>query len=202
MGYYVRFLATTDKNVPLIQIEKYLKVNRIGVYLEIEDGDENDWYQAAVKNKKKEVIAIMEKNPVKEGLLGEEEIEEFLEDVEEYKPESAVNWLKEYLPTVKVIYAFQILNPIHDGDGWQIVDTIKEKLWNELGGIFQADMEGFSNTDGYHILWQFSDNVDGEWCMAILDGNEWIKFTMDLGNAQHKIAFQEGRIPEDVEIMK
>ena len=144
----------------------------------------------------------MEKSPVEKGLLGKKEIEEFLEDIEDYKPESAVNWLKDYLPTVKVIYAFQILNAINEDNSWQIVDIVKDKLWNDLGGIFQADLEGFSNTDDFHILWQFPSIVDGDWSVAVLDGNKWINFVIDLGNPSHKQAFQEGSVPDGVEIIK
>ena len=56
---------------------------------------------------------------------------------------------------MKVIYAFQLLSGTEVNDGWDGVHFLRGRIWRELGGILQADLEGFSNEDGYHILWQF-----------------------------------------------
>lgn len=52
----------------------------------------------------------MERNPVEAGLPGEEEIQEFLDDINQYKPLTSVKWLKSFLPKAKVIYAIQVFN--------------------------------------------------------------------------------------------
>ena len=55
---------------------------------------------------------------------------------------------------------------------------------------------GFSNDDGYHILWQFSDKINGDWHCAILNEmNEWERFQMDLGDKVQRKEFQAGRVP-------
>ncbi len=59
----------------------------------------------------------------------------------------------------------------------------------------QADGEGFSNEDGDHVLWQFSEDVSGLWWMAVYREGAWCPFQMDLGNAEHRSAFFEGRVP-------
>ena len=83
------------------------------------------------------------------------------------------------------------------GRGWDAVHAVRGKLWNSLGGIFQADAEGFSNRDGYHILWQFADTVVGHWNMAVLEKDgTWTPFEMDLGNPRHREAFMAGQVPE------
>ena len=38
-----------------------------------------------------------------------------------------------------------------------------------LGGILKADGEGFSNEDGYPILWRFPEDAASAWIMAVLD---------------------------------
>jgi len=128
--------------------------------------------------------------------LGAEEIQEFLEDIAECKPQTAVEWLKEYLPTVKSIFAFQLLDACSSDEGGAAFDLLRSHLWSSLGGIFQADAEGFSNEDDYHILWQFRDNVSGPWNMAVLQNGKWIPFEMDLGNRQHRAAFLAGLVPD------
>jgi len=84
--------------------------------------------------------------------LGEEELHEFISELQYAKPKSAAKWLKNYLPTVRVIYAFQILFHTNKEDDWKVVHTVQGNIWNTLDGIFQADGEGFSNREGYHIL--------------------------------------------------
>jgi hypothetical protein len=95
-------------------------------------------------------------------------LEEFISEVDDYQPASAAQWLKEYLPRVRVIYALQLLSGTDVDDGWDSVHTIQGAIWNKSGGILQADLEGFSNEDGHHILWQFSEHVTGPWNMAVL----------------------------------
>ena len=131
------------------------------------------------------------------GELGEEELNEFIEDVKGEKPESAANWLLQFLPRVRAIYALQVLNGADIDEGWDGVRSLQGCIWGKLGGILQADLEGFSNEDGYHILWQFVSGHDGPWKMAVIDSNgEWIAFEMNLGNPNHKDAFLRGRVPE------
>jgi hypothetical protein len=121
----------------------------------------------------------------------------FLENIQDHKPTSAVKWLQEYFDTIKVIYAFQLLNAAMDEDNFPIVNPIKTTIWNKIGGILQADDEGFSNDEGYHILWQFADDVKGEWNMAVRNtfGN-WTNFTMDLGDKNQREEFWEGKVPK------
>ena len=83
--------------------------------------------------------------------------------------------------------------------GWEILGSAKEAVLSSVGGVVQADNEGFSNEEGYHILWQFSDDVSGEWWMAVLNDGQWQKFKMDLGNPAHRAAFTAGEIPMGVE---
>ena len=128
MGYYIRVLVESDRYIPVSDLRKELKKNNLPVNLDVIEGNQKEWEQIAIKNEKNEVIAVAERNLVAEGLLGKEEIEEFLEEIQECKPESAVEWLKEYLPKIKVIYAFRILDPIYNDNGWDIVDKVKEKL--------------------------------------------------------------------------
>lgn len=67
--------------------------------------------------------------------------------------------------------------------------------------IIQADLEGFTNEEGYHILWQFSDPVTGPWWMGVLKNNAWVHFQMDLGNVSHREAFLRGEVPQRVDVV-
>jgi len=123
--------------------------------LRVEAGEESDWSQLLLSHKAGQEIVLIKRNPVIPGELGEEELSEFIENVRDEKPESASKWLFQFLPRMKIIYAFQLLSGTEINDGWDGVHSLRGRIWRELGGILQADLEGFSNEDGYHILWPF-----------------------------------------------
>lgn len=197
MPYYIRVLGETNPAIPVAKLNDYLHEQNLQATIEVDDGNEEDWSTLLVKDSTGQHIILIEKNLVLDGELGQEEIEEFKEDILNYKPVSAARWLVEYLRDVKVIYAFQILNSVDNDENWSIVGELKSIIWQTVKGIIQADNEGFTNKEGYHILWQFSDDVSGEWNMAVSDSHgRWSKFKMDLGDHAQRKEFWNGNVPK------
>ena len=197
MGYYIRLLSPSDALPPYRQLRDSLSPFD-SVALAVEDGDEADWKQLLVAHADETPIASIERNVVRGGELGAEEIAEFLEEIEDCKPASAVAWLRDHLAKTKCIYAFRILSGTEKDDGWSAVYAVRGAIQEAAGGIMQADGEGFSNEEGFHILWQFSDTVKGPWWMAVLRDGEWVTFQMQLGNRKHREAFFRGEVPAGV----
>ncbi|MBB6372768.1 hypothetical protein [Chryseobacterium shigense] len=198
MPYYIRILGTSDYKIHLDEIISVLKDNGLTAKFNLEKNENpNNWTVIDVSNLNDEYLMQIERNTTNEG-VGKEEIEEFKEDILEYKPVSASKWLYKYLDKVKVIYAFQLLNASMKEENFSIIETIKSVIWSKVDGIFQADNEGFSNEDGYHILWQFSDNVTGEWNMAVKNFfGGWTNFKMDLGDEIQRKEFLAGKVPKN-----
>jgi hypothetical protein len=71
--------------------------------------------------------------------LVSDEIEEFLEEMADCKPASAVAWLREYLPSVKTIHAFQLLSGTDEKNGWDILGKVKNSIFTQVGGVLQAE---------------------------------------------------------------
>ena len=132
------------------------------------------------------------------GSLASDELAEFTDEVADCKPVNAAKWLVNYFPHVRCIYAFQLLSGTDYQNGWEILGAVKDAVWSFAPSILQADNEGFTNEDGYHILWQFSDSVDGDWWMGILLDGQWHHFEMNLGNPRQREAFLRGQIPTGV----
>ena len=80
-------------------------------------------------------------------------------------------------------------------NGWEIFGTLKQALWSFAPSILQADNEGFTNEDGYHILWQFNDDVSGKWWMGVARDGGWDHFEMELGAPDHRESFLRGEVP-------
>ena len=135
-----------------------------------------------------------------EESLGYQEVAEFMEEAQDCEPATGAAWLRSYLPTVRTIYSLQVLSGASREKGSDILGAAQTAIWNLGGGILQADLEGFSNEDGYHIVWQFSKKVDGHWWMAVLEDGRWVSFEMDLGNADHRAAFRSGCVPDGAKL--
>jgi hypothetical protein len=200
VGYYIGILSPSERVPSVAQMRTALTKENLAGTLTVETGADKDWTQVILAHQDGPEIADIERNAASSNDLVSEEIDEFLEEIADCKPASAAAWLAEYLPTVKTIYAFQLLRGIDVKNGWDILGKVKESILTQVGGILQADGEGFSDEEGYHILWQFSNRVKGPWGMGVLKDGAWIHFQMDLGNKKHREAFLRGEMPEGVEM--
>lgn len=198
MGYYIRILGKADPDIPLKELVESVKKEGLSARFSFDPTEKPDqWTVVNVADANGNDLIHIERNPVIAGELGHEELEEFREIIKDYQPDSAAAWLDNYFNEVRVIYALQLLDNAFDDVHYPIVGAIRMAIWEKTRGILQADHEGFTNEEGYHILWQFSDEVTGEWNMAVLDASgEWITFTMDLGNKHQREEFQAGKLPK------
>jgi hypothetical protein len=197
MAYYIRVLSTSPDCIPIQSMRKALKDAKLTASVVEVVGPPQKWEQFLVSRGERE-IAVVERNPVSHRSLGQEELEEFRSEVLNGKPTAAARWLADYFGKVRCIYAFQLLDGTYEPGGREILDTVFDAIRSAAPSIVQADFEGFSNEDGYHVLWQFSDSAKGKWWMAILKDGDWVTFRMDLGNKEHRAAFKRGRIPKGV----
>jgi hypothetical protein len=201
LSYYTRVLSK-DEGIPTFEeLALLIRQEHPNYKLSIEDGTEQEWENLLLSADDVEV-ALLERNPVTDGSLGQDEIAEFIEEIQDCKPESGVAWLKDYLASVKTIYAFQHLQGNDTEEGGNALHTLRSALWERGDAIIQADGEGFTNEDGYHIVWQFSDSVSGPWNMGILQDETWHHFRMDLGDADQRAAFLNGEIPPDLSVIQ
>ena len=197
MSYYIRVLGKNPDNISL----SHLRERAHPAPLKVSEGKDEDWEELVLTHESGQEIAYVEKNLVLKGQLGADELQEFINEVEHLKPKSAATWLTEFLPTVKVIYAFQLLSGTDVDDGWTLLHHVYSAVWSHAGGILQADGEGFSDEDGFTIVWQFGEKVTGPWNMGIMRDGRWVHFEMDLGNEQHRKAFGRGEVPDGAQLV-
>jgi hypothetical protein len=199
MGYRIRILGKNPDSPPFKELQQVA----IPALLEADEGTEANWEAAVLKHPSDVPIAFIEKNLVVPGELGQRELDEFIEDVSRYGPLSAAEWLKVYLPGVKVIYSFQLLHGTEINKGFDRMNRVYEAVWRHAGGILQADQEGFSNEYGFMILWQLDEGAKGRREMSVLNQEgKWIHFEMSLGNARQREAFLRGEVPNGVKLIQ
>jgi hypothetical protein len=198
VGYYTRVLSKDEVFPSFGELAQFIRSEHFNYKLTIEDGTEEEWETLLLSGNDDVEVAILERNPVLEGSIGHDEVAEFIEETQECKPETGVAWLHEYLAEVKTIYAFQHLQGADTEEGSSVLHALRSDIWERGDAIIQADLEGFSNEEGYHIVWQFSDTVSGPWNMGVLQDETWYHFSMDLGDPDHRAAFLNGEVPGDL----
>ena len=193
MANHIRVLAESDQPPSLVELRTVLGP---AFEVAIEEGDEQNWAQLVLRHQDGQEIALIERDPVQPGGLGQQELDELVEDMKDSRPARAVEWLRHYFSHVKVVYQMQPLSGTRVNDGLSAVLRAQAYFWKKFGGILQADNEGFSNREGYHVLWQFLGPQQGELEAAVMsDDGQWSGFVMDSGDPEQVAAFQRGEVP-------
>lgn len=195
MGYFIRVLGIYEDVVPLVELEAELEKEGLVASISA-DHHEDPWSVIEVETAVGLRLAQIEKNFVFPGCLAQAELDEFRVLIREHQPLSAVHWLDSYLDRIKIVYAFRILDGALIDDNLEIVNALKRAIWGKSGGLIQNDLEGFSNDEGFHILWQFPDDITGDKYCAVLDNGVWVRFRMDLGDPFQRMAFWAGEVPQ------
>jgi hypothetical protein len=198
LPYYTRVLSKDAEFPSFEELARLVRDGHPDFKLTVESGDEDDWETLLLSGNDQVEVTVIERNPVSIGSTGQDEIADFLEDIQDCKPESGVAWLTDYLAEVKTVYAFQHLQGSETEEGGNVLHALRSALWERGDAIIQADGEGFTNEEGFHIVWQFSDSVSGPWNMGVYKDDLWHHFKMDLGDPDHRAAFLDGEVPDDL----
>ena len=198
MPYSTRVLSQEEDFPSFEDLAAFVRDGHPDCKLTLESGDVQDCESLLLATTDEVEIAVLERNPVDDGSTGQDEIADLLEDMQDCKPESSVQWLDGFLSEVKTVYTFQHLQGAETVDGGNALHALRSHLWERGDAILQADGEGFTNEEGYHILWQFSDDVSGPWNMGVYKDDLWHHFKMDLGDPGHRAAFLAGEVPDDL----
>jgi hypothetical protein len=197
MSYGTRVLSKDEEFPPFDELALWVRAEHPGYKLNLEEGTEEEWESLLLSGDDEVEVALLERIPVFDC-----QDEEFAEELDDCKPETGVAWLREYLASVKTIYAFQHLQGADTEEGGNVLHALRSHLWERGDAILQADNEGFTNEEGFHIVWQFSDSVSGPWNMGVLQDGTWHHFKMDLGDPDHRAAFFNGEVPEDLSAIR
>lgn len=198
MPYCLRVLSTSADCVPLASLCSNLNDHTLVEEPSTRPPRPGCWESLLLTHPDGGEIAVIQRNLVETHSTASAQLEDFAAEIQDCLPSSAADWLVQYFPRVRCIYTLQILSEVERDGGWDYVRSIQQSIWNFAPSILQADNEGFTNEDGYHILWQFRDSVDGSWWMGVLQAGTWRHFQMDLSNIQHRKAFFDGMIPDGV----
>jgi hypothetical protein len=143
MGYYLRAFCTSDKTSPLRAVFEWAKHR--GVHLEAPsaDLDAPGWKHAEVVYKSDRQPFVAEVNT---GDLLQEELEEFVDFLEDVADSPEKQEVLDHLEQSKAVVAVQLLGDV-DEAGYTAAGTFLTYFVDHVGGLIQADGEGFYDGD-------------------------------------------------------
>ena len=191
MAYYVRLLTPSEKTVSFNEIAHQ------GQYIKLVSGMADDWEQIEIYQPHDKLIAVIERHSLSKSDSAAGELGEIKDSIGISYPVSARDWLRKYLSTVKTIYSFRLFGDSITKQCWPILGRIQNLLKDNLGGIIQADKEGFYNENGDYILWQMYAGAAGTIPAAALDeSGEWVPFQLRLDDDRAVEEFKQGIVPQ------
>jgi hypothetical protein len=190
MGYCVRFLTSSENSVPFQDIREQADSIRLV------SGEESAWDKIEISQPDGSLIAVLEKYPLSSGGQAASEMTGVKDSLQGSFPLNAREWLKNYLSGTRVIYTFRLQAENITAKGWPVLGRVQNLLKDKLGGIIQADAEGFYNEAGDYILWQMYEGATGAIPAAVLDENgQWVSFQLRLNDARAIERFKQGVVP-------
>jgi hypothetical protein len=190
MGYCVRLLTSSVERVPL------QKIRDQAVSLQLVSGDETAWDKIEISQPVGSLIAVLERYSISAEGTAAIEMQIVKETLQGSYPLNAREWIRNYMAGIRVIYTFRLEGEQITSQGWPILGRVQNLLKDTLGGIIQADQEGFYNEEGNYILWQMYDGAAGTIPAAVLnDEREWTAYQLRLNDSAAVELFKQGSLP-------
>jgi hypothetical protein len=193
MSYKTRLLTASQKVIPFSTLKK------VSDRIKLVSGVDSLWENIEIYDAHDILLATMEYDIVSPGTTGETALKELDKAIQNKYPVNARQWLKNYFTTVKTIYTFNIFPDRMNKNSWLILGGIQNFLKDSLGGIIQADNEGYYNEAGLYILWQMYEGATGNATAASLDDRgEWVPYSYSLRLDDKKAVdlFKQGIAPK------
>jgi hypothetical protein len=198
------YLATSEERVPFHEFMDLVDGVGEAYSLTLTEGTDEEWVEISLSHREGDrPIGNLRCLPVRRGVPddpGSAEIDLFLEQIEECEPTCNILWLRQFLPQVRTVYIWSLWSGTEVKDGWVPVRQIGDVYIDGEETAVYAELEGWSNADGNHITWEFTDDVKGGepwWFGLYLDGR-WHRFQMDLGDRERRECFRRGVVPPGV----
>jgi hypothetical protein len=193
MSNKTRLLTPSEKVIPFSTIKK------VSDRIKLVSGTEDLWEKIEIYDGHDILLATLEYAAVNPESSGAVTLKELDRTIQNKLPVNARHWLISYFTTVKAIYTFNLFPDRMNKNSWLILGGIQNFLKDSLGGIIQADNEGYYNEAGLYILWQMYEGATGNATAASLDDKgQWIPYSYSLRLDDKKAVdlFKQGIAPK------
>ncbi len=151
MGYYIRVLSPMESAPTLREICDCLSNNKLKFSINYSNNSKElnnkKWKQILFQYDPKNIPIILDRDVISESKnIVTDEINEFLDKINELGFSLNKGKIKKMLQVTKQIFALQIPTTDITGnnwEGWKLTDAIVKYLVENTNGFVQADGEGF-----------------------------------------------------------
>lgn len=197
MDDYLRIMTVTDRQIPLIELQKAAKHGAVWSK-DLPAGAGNYLVVGSDAGENASIWATIERNPVGPGTLGAEEVADFLDSLDQGGPPSAARWLADYLESVRAIYAIRIYPEAmkDDAKAFETVYEVRSAVHRFVGGIGRWGDLGYTDEQDRLIWCHRERNMQGLTVAAFLDefNGRWINIQVNLDDDREFNAFINGDI--------
>jgi hypothetical protein len=150
MSYYLRVFCPADELPPMAEVLRWVDEER-GITLDPTLGtrsDSHNWRQVELERRPDRIRLLAEASTLddQEGLAAEE-IQEFLEALEDAPESAARAEVAEHLRATRTTVALQPLGSDVADEGYAAASALLAFFVERCGGLVQADGEGFYRGD-------------------------------------------------------
>ncbi|MDD3586357.1 MAG: hypothetical protein PHQ75_04180 [Thermoguttaceae bacterium] len=163
-----------ENSIPLMAIEA----------VDEEDADdlESDPSEIMLSDPEGNIVALLEFDDLETSTMLPDELDEFRDMIDDYKPAANRDWLLKFFDQVTCCYVFTMLDNAFDQDHWEALAQLTDLLRMAVDGIEQSDSGPITNEEGDIVLDMPDDDDDQDaydWlpCRVALQENEqWNSF--------------------------
>ena len=91
MGYYTRVLSKDEEFPSFDELAQFIRAEHPRFQADLEEGTEEEWESLLLSGNDDVEVAVIERNPVSDGSIGQDEIAEFIEDIQDASRKAACN---------------------------------------------------------------------------------------------------------------
>lgn len=191
MSYKVRSLTTSDRVIPFGVIQRLTERTKLV------SGSDQLWGKIEIYGAGDNLLSTLERDTIEPGNGGESTIKELRNLIHDSYPVNTREWLNKYFDSVRTIYTFNLIPDWMTKDEWPVLGGFQNFLKDSLGGIIQAEHEGYYNEDGDYILWQMYEGASGIIRAASLnEKGEWVSYSLKINSEKAVNLFKHGISPK------
>ena len=151
MGYYIRAFCALGDAPPLREVLDFAREKGSSIHLDprVNDAQASDpaWRQAGLRYKDDKLPILLEVNQNEGDSLVRQEIDEFLESLQDAPRSKAREKVEDQLRATRFVVAAQLQTSDIDDDGYNANGWVMRYFVERHAGMIQADGEGFYDGD-------------------------------------------------------
>ena len=203
MPYYTRVLSKDDEFPPFDELADFIRTNHPDYKLTLEEGTEEEWESLLLSGNDEVEVAVLERNPVFDGSIGQDEIADFLEDLPRTaNPKPASHGLMNFSPKSKPSTPSSTSRDRRQKTAAMPSTPCARTSGNAAMPFSRPTTKASPTRKASTSSGSFLTPSPARGTWASFRTDTWHHFKMDLGDPDHRAAFLDGEMPSDLSVIR